>query len=112
MDITFASSKLEKVFNSASLLQREYGLEQAAKIKMRLAVLRAAPSLAQVPTMKPERCHPLKGERKGAFAVDLKHPFRLVFKPHANPIPKTADGGVDLEKVVSIQILEVEDYHK
>jgi len=111
MEITFGSTKLEKTFNSDSLLQREYGQEMAKKIKARMAVLRAAPSLALVPTAKPDRCHPLTGNRAGQFAVDLQHPFRLIFEPDADSLPKKEDGGIDLEQVVSVLILGVEDYH-
>ena len=78
---------------------------------MRMAVLKSAPCLAAVPVIKPERMHELIGKRKGTFAVDLKHPFRLVFEPAEEPVPKKKDGGIDLEKVLRIRILAVEDYH-
>ena len=49
--------------------------------------------------------------KKGEFAVDLKHPFRLVFHPNHEPIPLKEDGGIDLKLVTSIAIIDVEDYH-
>ncbi|MDA3938283.1 MAG: type II toxin-antitoxin system RelE/ParE family toxin [Spirochaetia bacterium] len=110
MDIQFSSKKLEKIFNSEQLLKKEFG-EQAAKIRIRLAVLKAAPCLAMVSTSKPERRHELSGGKKGTFSVDLKHPFRLIFEPADIPVPRKKDGGIDLEKVISITILKVEDYH-
>jgi len=103
MEIRFASAKLKKEFESQALLQKRYG-EQANKIQLRLALLKASPNLASVPKGKPDRCHELKGERKGTFAVDLIHPFRLLFEPSGNPVPS-------MEKVTSIRILGVEDYH-
>lgn len=109
-EISFANSRLEKAFNSARLLKKEFG-EQVTKIGLRMAVLRQAPSLAHVPVQKPDRCHALSGNRSGSYAVDLKHPYRLVFEPAEVPVPRKADGGVDLEKVGSIRILGVEDYH-
>ena len=78
----------------------------------RMMLLAAAPSMKEVPTSKPERCHALKGDRKNQFAVDLKHPFRLVFVPDHDPIPRTRDGGIELKSVIKIKILNVEDYHK
>ena len=30
------------------------------------------------------RCHSLLNNRKGQYAVDLVHPFRLVFKKHGD----------------------------
>ena len=73
--------------------------------------MRAAPTLAHVPVTKPDRLHELSGDRKGCFAVDLKHPYRLVFEPADDPVPRKEDGGIQKEKVVSIRILSVEDYH-
>ena len=101
---------MERIFNSQKLLQKEFG-EQAKKIGLRMTVLRAAPCLNTVPVQKPDRRHELTGKRKGTFAVDLKHPFRLVFEPVEDPVPKKEDGGIDLEKVLTIRILSVEDYH-
>lgn len=78
---------------------------------IRLAVLRNARTLALVPTTKPERRHLLKGKRKGQFAVDLDRSFRLVFEPNHDPVPRSEDGGIDIERVTAITITEVTDYH-
>ena len=44
------------------------------------------------------RCHLLTNDRKGQFAVDLVHPYRLVFERRGN--------------VVEIaHVLEIVDYH-
>jgi proteic killer suppression protein len=67
--------------------------------------------LAEVPTEKPTRRHQLKGDLDGSFAVDLAHPFRLIFRPAMNPVPKKEDGGIDLDQVTAIQIDDVTDYH-
>lgn len=77
----------------------------------RLAVLGSAPNLAAVPTSKPERRHALKGQRASQQAVDLAHPYRLVFTPAHDPLPKRPDGGLDEERVTAIVIMEVVDYH-
>ena len=77
----------------------------------RLAVLEAANSLIEIPVTPPFRRHKLGQNRKGQIAVDLEHPFRLVFKPNHNPVPVKTDGGLNLKKISAITILEVEDYH-
>ena len=92
MNITFKTSKLRKTFNSEKELKKAYGHENAKKIKNRMAVLSAAINLLEVPREKPERCHVLKGDRLGQFAVDLKHPKRIVFCPDHDPLPETKDG--------------------
>ena len=111
MDIAFRSRKLKKVFDSESELQKAYGKPRARKIMMRLAVLRAAPSLDLVPVKPPERRHLLIGDRSGQFAVDIDQSYRLVFKPNHDPIIRTEDGGIDVTQVTAIEITEVIDYH-
>lgn len=76
-----------------------------------MLTLRAAPTLQHVSHLPPVRRHELTGDRSGTFAVDLKHPYRLIFAPNHDPIPRQEDGGIDLEKITAIIILEVEDYH-
>ncbi len=78
---------------------------------MRLAVLESAETLSQVPRTRPDRMHQLKGDRDEQYAVYLAHPKRLVFEPNHDPLPRKSDGGVDLERVTAIKVVEVVDYH-
>ncbi|HAM44747.1 MAG TPA: killer suppression protein [Propionibacteriaceae bacterium] len=107
----FRTKKLARVFNSEKLLVQVYGPDNARLIMRRMSVLNAVPTLAEVPNTPPERRHELKGDRAGQFAVDVKHPYRIVFVPVGDPVPKLADGGYDLARITAIEILEVEDYH-
>jgi proteic killer suppression protein len=109
--IAFKTSRLKKIFNSNKALVREYGEKDAHRIALRMAVLANAPNLATVPISKPERCHPLKGDRQGEFAMDLIHPRRLIFCPDHDPIPRKEDGEIDLCRITAVKIVEVEDYH-
>jgi len=111
MDIVFATRKLEKVFNQEKELVREYGQRMARTIMMRMGVLKGARNLTQVPTTRPPRRHQLSQDRDEQFAVDLDHPYRLVFKPDHDPIPRKTDGGIDIDSVTAIEILGVIDYH-
>ncbi|MBA2678519.1 MAG: ImmA/IrrE family metallo-endopeptidase [Ktedonobacteraceae bacterium] len=54
------------------------------------------------------RCHELVGDRKGTLAVDLGHPYRLIFEPNHIPIPRKVDGGLDWTIVTAIRILAKE----
>lgn len=110
MDILFCTTSLEKVFNNKRKLIAKYGADNAKSIKKRMAVLSAANCLEQVPVKPPDRRHELLGKLKGEFAVDLRHPYRLIFKPQ-QPVPLKDDGGIDLARVTAITILRVEDYH-
>ena len=111
MDIAFSTRKLAKTFNSGSALAKEHGDRMARTIQIRLAVLRHARTLAMVPTSPPDRRYLLTGRRSGQYAVDLVHPFRLVFEPNQDPVPRMEDGGIDISQVTAITIAEVVDYH-
>jgi plasmid maintenance system killer protein len=112
MDISFKRTKIQKIFNSESELRKEYGNEQARIIMRRMMVLSAAENLNDISCLPPERCHELTGNMQDHFAVDLKQPYRLIFIPDHESIPKKDDGGIDLKKVTAIQIIEIKDYHK
>ena len=111
MDVTFKNTKMRKIFESESRLKQKYGPRTGLKITDRVAHLRMAPNLANIPTVGPLRCHQLSGDRDEQFAVDLVHPFRLVFEVAHEPIPRDKFGGIDRERVIAIRIMEVIDYH-
>lgn len=105
MDFSF-KGKLKKQLSSEKQMLKAFGRERAKPLKLRLGVLARAKSLADVPVDPPPRCHPLKGKRKGQFAVVLIGNWRLVFEP--DPPVK---GHVNLVDVKKIRLLEVVDYH-
>jgi toxin HigB-1 len=110
VNIVFPSERMAAEFNSLKALSRSYGAEQARRILKRLDELLAADNLEVMRTL-PGRCHELKHDRAGQLAIDVRHPYRLIFEPANEPIPRKEDGGLDWSKVTRIRILEVEDYH-
>ncbi len=58
------------------------------------------------------RCHELREDRKGQLAVDLDHPYRLIFEIANEPLPVKPDGGLDWFNATAIRILTIEDYHE
>ncbi len=109
MQISFTTRAMQTIANNGKVAVRKLGEKNAAKLKQRLSELVAAPSMADIPAHA--RCHPLQGDKKGRYAVDLVHPYRLVFQPHGDELPKKDDGGLDVSKVTAIIIQSVEDYH-
>lgn len=91
---------------------RTFGKACTTKLKRRLAVLEAAESLADVPKQRPERCHALHADRQGQFAVDVEHPFRLVFEPADLDECTTGDGNIDERRVKAIRILAPQSHHR
>lgn len=111
MDIFFQDRKLEKASNNQSQLVQKYGSVRAKLLKRRFDELRAAETLETMRFLPQVRCHELKGDRVGTLSVDVGHPYRLIFEPTHNPIPRKSDGGLDWTKVTAIRVLAVEDYH-
>ena len=111
MDILFQDRKLEKACNDQSLLVRRFGPIRAKLLRRRLDEFRAAENLEVLRSLPQMRCHELKGNREGTLAVDLDHPYRLIFESANNPIPRKPDGGLDWTGVTAIRVLTVEDYH-
>jgi plasmid maintenance system killer protein len=112
MIIIFKTTKLRKELNEDRLMVKKHGNQRARLLKQRLAELRAANKLEDLRNLPQARCHELKHDRKGQLSVDLDGPYRLLFQPENNPIPKKPDGGLDWAGVTEVMILGVEDTHE
>lgn len=111
MEIFFVNHKLQRVLESDRELARRFGTRLGAVIGTRLNELRALPSLAAAVAVPHLRLHQLGGERDGQFALTLVEPYRLVLEIAQDPIPRLADGGVDLAAVTEVVVVEIVDYH-
>jgi proteic killer suppression protein len=59
----------------------------------------------------PGRCHELTGDLPGLLSLDLDGPYRLFFRPAADPPPSKPDGGLDWSNVTEGVIEKVHDFH-
>ena len=112
MQIFFRTNKLAKVCNNKSVAVKKLGKISAAKLMQRLSQINAADKLSvlMLPAM-PGRCHKLKANRLNQYAMDLKHPCRLIFEP-SNGTPGWKQENMIIEnKVKEITIVEIKDYH-
>ncbi len=98
MKITYKNKKIERVCTDAKAADRAYGKEMAAKIHMRVDEINAADTVEMMVKLRIGRCHGLTNNRKGQYAVDLLHPYRLVFEKHG-------------DKIQIAHIMEIVDYH-
>ena len=98
MDITYKNKKIEKVCTDAKMSDRTYENEMSEKIQMRIGEMEAADTVEEMIKYHIGRCHLLTNNRKGQYAVDLVHPYRLVFEKHGNEIQV-------------VHIMEIVDYH-
>lgn len=109
-----AKGKLKTALEDEAVCQKQYGRDMMRKIMMRVNVLRAAVSLADLwpPTSGPERCHELKGDLAGTFSIDLKQPYRLLFVPIEEVVPKDrSDEQKRWASITKIEIVAIEDTH-
>ena len=98
MKITYKNNKIKKVCTNVSEAEKRHGLEMAEKIMLRIDQISAALSVEMMIQFRIGRCHQLKGNRKNQFAVDLVHPYRLVFEKKGTEI-----------RIANI--IEIIDYH-
>lgn len=110
MNITFSDRKLKKIANDDRKLLKEYGKIMAKKIALRLQDIQNSETLEDTRNL-PGRFHELTGDRKGQWACDLEHPYRLIFAPQEDPIPVNEDGQYIWSDIKGIDVIEIEDYH-
>ena len=111
MIIYFKTKKLQKECSNCRVMLKKHGAIRAQKLGQRLMELGAADNLDQISHLPPPRCHELIGRRAGQFSVDLDHPYRLLFIPAVDPVPKLEDGGIDKGHVSEIEVIGIVDTH-
>jgi len=111
MIITFADKKLRKYANNNRLAAQKMGDRRAKLYQKRLEDLKDAVSFADLEHL-PGRFHQLIENRKDQWSCDLDHPYRLIFEPAEDPIPKDKNGKQLLTEIKNLEIIEVTDYHK
>lgn len=112
MQIFFRTKQLAKICNTESVAIKKIGKESASKLKIRLAQIHAADNLdllIQFPM--PGRCHKLKADRKNQYAMDLKHPLRLIFVPTNGEQGWNENDIIIENKVDVITVIDIKDYH-
>jgi len=98
LQVVYKTKTIQKICTDASAASKKYGHEMAEKIHMRIDQIQAADRVEQMIQYKIGRCHPLQGNRKNQFAMDLVHPQRLVFEKI----------GIEIQIA---SIIEIVDYH-
>jgi len=110
MNISFDDNKLRKYANNDKQAIIKLGQRRAILYKQRLDDLFDAETLEEVRNL-PGNYHELKSNRKGQWACDLDHPYRLIFEPHENPIPINESGQYIWIEIKGVEIIEIVDYH-
>jgi len=79
LQVTYKNRKLERICTDYKHAQKLYSVEMADKIHLRRQNLESADNIEHLLQYAIGRCHPLSGNLKDKYAMDLVHPFRLVF---------------------------------
>ena len=114
MEIHSRDKNLKEALEDKAAAKRRFGTTMAEKLMLRLAALGAAESLADFwpPNSGPERCHELRGGLKGTFSVDVKQPYRLLFRPlDEEPALDRSDERGRWKAITAIELLDIEDTH-
>ena len=81
MEVTFRTTKIQKLCEDSTKLARKYGKIQASLIIQRINELKSADNLHDISKLPQLRLHPLKGSLKGLFSLDIQHPYRIYIEP-------------------------------
>lgn len=119
MQLRIADKKLKRALEDDRECRKRFGLAMAKKIRLRMDALSAADSLGDFwpPYSGPERCHELDADLAGTFSMDVKQPYRLLFKPvevaatESKGQQGTENGKEHWLAIRSVEILSIEDTH-
>ncbi|MEW8974265.1 MAG: type II toxin-antitoxin system RelE/ParE family toxin [Tissierellaceae bacterium] len=107
MKVEYRTKKLKKQCEDPKIANIDYGSNIGNKLTQRIGELIAATSLLDIKYIPAARLHRLKGTRADEYAVDLAHPYRLVF----TSILQDGKDINELESINIVRIEEVTDYH-
>ena len=110
MDIFFQDKKLRQLADDERKCKKELGDRRAILFLRRISDMYTVESLEELRAY-PGHYHELREDRKGQWACDLDHPYRLIFTPHETPIPTDPNGRYIWIEIKSVEIVEIVDYH-
>ena len=111
MEVGFVNARLARIWNETSQRVRRLDPARAHKLQRRLDQLAASNDLAEFNMLPQARCHQLKEDRDEQLSADLDGHYRLIFEVANMPVPRLADGGIDLTLVKRICVLEITNTH-
>lgn len=108
MEIRFRDKSLSEICQKRAVANKKLGDISARKLRARISDLEAAERVTDLQAGNP---HPLKGDRRGQFALELSGGWRLVFEPANKPVPRKDDSSIDWSRVTIVSIEFIGDYH-
>ncbi len=105
MEVAFDSKELRTICEADTTATRELGVNVADTLRRRLADLRAASTINDLPVGSP---HALEGAAGRARAVELTEGYRIVIAANHRSNPRTENGELDWSRVGRIKVLRIE----
>jgi plasmid maintenance system killer protein len=101
--LAFAKKSLRRICEKNSVAERKLGKKVAAKLRRRLADLRAAPTARDLAAGQPRIVS------SDQMVVDLGRGYRLRFEPNHNRIQRTDSGDIAWDEVTRVLITKLEN---
>ncbi|MBI4720688.1 MAG: type II toxin-antitoxin system RelE/ParE family toxin [Chitinivibrionia bacterium] len=79
MEVRFRTRTLQKQYEVSAEAIQAYGEPVARKYILRVGIIKSARDIEELKRMPSLRCHALKGDRKGFWAINLTGFHRLIF---------------------------------
>lgn len=106
MEIEYSNVTVEKYFKDFNLMKKDKGADLAKATKKRYDQLKAAENFNIYLTTGLGKPHPLYGNLKGRYGINVTGNIRLVIKPHAESLDP-----ISLKECKTIIIEGMMDYH-
>ncbi|MBW1851064.1 MAG: type II toxin-antitoxin system RelE/ParE family toxin [Deltaproteobacteria bacterium] len=86
MEVVFRTRRLEKEYREYERAVKSYGSEVARRYIHRINIIKHARNIEELMTLPALRCHALKGDRHGQYAIKLTGFYRLIFTLKGNAL--------------------------
>lgn len=104
MEIKYKTTQIKNICENYGKAKKKYGADVAERLFSAIDFIEAAASIVDVRNYPPFHFHPLEGDRRNEYTIDLgrKLGFRLILKPLNN------DGTFsNNEQIYSVKAIEI-----
>lgn len=84
MEIQFRTRALEKQYQQSKEAFKAYGVQIGTQYIQRINIIKQSSNIDELISIRTLRCHPLKGDRGGEWAIKLTGFIRLIFTLHGD----------------------------
>ena len=117
MEIRYKTKQLKNVCEKLGKDKKDFGADVAEKLFSAIDFIETAASVVDVRNYPPFHFHPLQGDKKGDFAIDLgrRLGFRLIVRPVNNNgtfSNKEQVYGVKAVEIIAILFEEVSNHYE